>query len=129
MPKSFITFVFSKENANRDLKVSVAEVVTISDKEKRIRLRVENMSREAVYFSGYSLESPCTSVTKSNNREEEDSCECGTGLGRQVLLSGESTIFTIRPLNNAENVEFGFYFSVNGKKSKIYWSESVSLSD
>jgi hypothetical protein len=127
--KSFTAFVIPKAKSSNDLKVSLDKVVATSEDEKFVRLRVENMRREAVYFSGYSIESPCISVTRSNNREQKESCECGNGLGRQILLSGESTVFTVRYLKNIEKAEFGFSFWVNDELAKLYWSETVSLSD
>ena len=126
--KSFVVFNLPTTTLTDSVKIFAAEIGSTVDDGKFVRLRVENMSREAVYFSGYGIESPCSYIIKSAAQEEKSNCDCGTGLERQILLTGESTVFTVKPLFNAEKVKVGFYFRVKSNEpAQIYWSEEITL--
>jgi hypothetical protein len=126
--KSFVIYSLPTTKLSDSVKISF--VKTGEDQiGKYIELRAENMSREAVYFSGYDIDSPCSLKVKSETQEEENKCECGVGLGRQTLLTGESTIFRARPLFEAEKIRVGFEFKAKTNESvQTFWSEEITLS-
>lgn len=104
--------------------ITFEKVETDEDGEHLI-LRAQNTSREAVYFSGYGLDDPCSFKYQTATGEEHQSnCECGSGLSRQILLSGESTRFKL-PFA-AENIKVGYTFRVrNNEPAQTFWSEEI----
>lgn len=127
-PKSFILNVLPNDEINDGVKI---HLVKTGDDEsgKYIELRAENTSREAVYFSGYDFDSPCTFKIKSQTQEDENRCFCGVGLERQTLLTGETTIFRARPLFEAEKIKVGFEFNFGKIEERLtFWSDEITLS-
>ena len=126
--KSFIIYSLPTTKLSHSVRISF--VKTGEDEVgKFIELRAENMSREAVYFSGYDINSPCSFKAKSETQEEENRCFCGVGLERQTLLTGESTIFRARPLFDAEKIRVGFEFKVKTNELvQTFWSGEITLS-
>lgn len=128
--KSFLIYSLPTTKFDESLKISVIEIIDKNETDKQIKFRIENMSRTAVFYSGYSSSNICAYIVKSESREYKEVCECGFGLERQTLLTGESTVFTaISPVDN-EKFRVGFYFKLkNDQPARIFWSDEVNLSE
>lgn len=137
-PSSFLIYSLPATKFDENPEISVIEVsdksvIEAGDKYKtikEIKLHVKNMSRESVEYSGHSLSNVCSYIVKSETQEYKQVCECGTGLERQMLLTGESTTFTAYSEIKDEKVKVGFYLSAKSDEpSQIFWSDEVNLSE
>jgi hypothetical protein len=128
VPKSFVTYSLSNTKFKEQVKISLIETGEDS-LGKYIVLQAENMSQEALYFRGYSINSPCLFRVKSETQVVENRCFCGVGLERQTLLTGESATFRVRPLFEAEKIRVGFEFKVKiDEPAQTFWSDEITLS-
>lgn len=128
-PKSFVMFALPTTKLKNSVKVSFVRSGT-DENGQFIELRAENMSWKAVYFYGYDINHPCSyKVQSEQGQERTNNCTCPIGIERHMLLTGESTVYRIKPPLDAKKVKVGFDFSIKSRQPlQTFWSGEITLS-